>query len=123
MDAVQTLMTPLAILAMVTILRDLGLPARLAPLVAIVLGVALSIAAVLFADSPIFGAIASGILLALTASGVYDGARLISGNAGKPEGNEIGRAYVSIQPVPAAGVELDDPDPDASGLAPLGVAG
>ena len=73
---VTTLLTPAAILAFVTIARNLGVPTKLAPILAIVLGVTLAVAEQQLGGLPIYQAAAGGLLLGLSASGVYDVAKL-----------------------------------------------
>lgn len=70
-----------AVLGLVTIAKDLGLPAKYSPLMAIGVGIVLSVFDVVsrggtFAhDAP--QAVATGLILGLSASGLYDGARAI----------------------------------------------
>ena len=73
---VTTLLTPAAILALVSIARGLGVPVKLAPLLAIVLGVALGVAEQALGASPLYQAAVGGLLMGLSASGVYDVAKL-----------------------------------------------
>lgn len=72
MDAVTTLVSVPAILALVNLAKQLGVPAKIAPVLAIVLGVGLSVATHYFGSDPAFAAGASGLMLALAASGLYD---------------------------------------------------
>lgn len=83
---ITTLATIPAIIALVNLSKELGLPPKLSPLLAIVLGILLSLLEALTLNS---GSLASwyepvslGIILGLSASGLYDGARIISGNQG-----------------------------------------
>lgn len=71
-----------AIIALVTLAKDLGIPSRLAPLLAVFLGVALTLfdalASGLVLNMPgLLSAIGTGIVLGLSASGLYDGASII----------------------------------------------
>ena len=79
---IVTLATIPAIVALVTLAKDLGLPSRLGPLVALVFGVALSLLEALTLNSGQLSAwyepVAQGVILGLSASGLYDGARVIS---------------------------------------------
>lgn len=85
MDAtVTTLATAPAVLALVTLAKDLGLPARYAALTAVVLGVGLSVADHALAGSGAYSAAASGLILGLGAAGIYDTARIIAPDK-KPE--------------------------------------
>ncbi|MFT3877125.1 MAG: hypothetical protein QM708_11990 [Propioniciclava sp.] len=74
-----TLLTPAAIIALVTLLRDVGLPPKLAPFAAIGIGVALSAATQLWGDNTLWQAATHGLQLGLAASGIYDAARLVGG--------------------------------------------
>ncbi|AWN03741.1 holin [Microbacterium phage Martin] len=82
MDIAITLATIPAIIAVVTLAKDLGLRSTFAPLLAIVLGVAFALFD-LFSVGSIIGtqtilqAVAAGVLLGLSAAGLYDGARAI----------------------------------------------
>lgn len=81
-EIIITLATVPAIIALVTLAKDLGVPSRLAPLLAVFLGVALTLfdalASGLVLDMPgLLSAIGTGIILGLSASGLYDGASII----------------------------------------------
>lgn len=82
MTTITTLATIPAILALVTLAKDLGLPAKAAPLVATVLGATLSLTDTLLAGYEVYGALTSGLLLGLAAAGLYDTAKLIRPNTG-----------------------------------------
>ena len=69
---ITTLVSVPAILAVVNLLKDLGLPAKLAPVAAILAAVAFSVAQGQFGDTPLYMQISSGIIMALAAAGVYD---------------------------------------------------
>ena len=72
MDAVTTVATVPAIVAIVNLLKGLGLDGKLSALVAVILGVVLSIAVVAGAGNPIFEAASGGLILGLGAAGLYD---------------------------------------------------
>lgn len=85
MEIITTLATVPAIIALVTMAKDLGLPARLSPLLAVVLGVALAvfdgIATATYIDGQGYAQlVATGVVLGLGAAGLYDGARVIGSN-------------------------------------------
>lgn len=82
---ITTVLTVPAILALVTIARDLGLPSKLAPVSAVILGVALGIAEQQLGHFPIWQAGAGGLLVGLAASGVYDASKLAGGPAPEVE--------------------------------------
>lgn len=72
MDAIMTIASVPAIVALVNLAKSLGLNGKLSALVAVVLGVALNVATVAAAESPIFEAASQGLLLGLAAAGLYD---------------------------------------------------
>ncbi|AXH46416.1 holin [Microbacterium phage Redfield] len=82
MDIAITLASIPAIIAVVTLAKDLGLRSTFAPLLAILLGVAFAIfdlfaGGAVIGTQSILGAISLGVILGLSASGLYDGARAI----------------------------------------------
>ena len=81
---VTALATAPAVLALVTLAKDLGLPTRLAALTAVVLGVGLSVADHALAGSGAYSAAASGLILGLGAAGLYDTVRLVAPAAETP---------------------------------------
>lgn len=84
-----TLATAPAILALVTLAKDLGLPTRLAAPLAVALGVILAAADHALAGSGAYAAAADGLLLGLGAAGLYDAARLAGGH--EPATVAVGR--------------------------------
>jgi len=82
MELITTLATIPAVIALVTLFKDLGLTAKYSPLVAVLLGVALTLFdgvayATMIDMQSIFQLISTGVLLGLSAAGLYDGARAI----------------------------------------------
>lgn len=82
MNTLTTLATVPAIIAMVTLAKDLGLPSRLAPLVAVVLGIGLALldgfaTGVVFDLPGVLAVSGTGVLLGLSAAGLYDGAKVV----------------------------------------------
>ena len=75
-----TLATAPAVLALVTLAKDLGLPAPLAAPLAVVLGMVLAAADHALAGTGVYAAVADGLLLGLGAAGLYDAARLAGGH-------------------------------------------
>lgn len=71
-EFVTLLATPAAILGLVTIAKDLGLPTKFASVLAVVIGVTLGLAESVFAASGAYQQAAQGALLALSAMGLYD---------------------------------------------------
>ena len=71
MDTITTLATPLAVIALVTIAKDLGLPSRLGSVLALVLGISIHAAAT-YLDPGLWTVISQGIILGLGGSGIYD---------------------------------------------------
>lgn len=82
MDTITTIATVPAVIALVTLIKDLGLPSKLAPLAAVVLGVALSVLAALSLGTVTnwYETISLGVILGLSAAGLYDGARAVGSN-------------------------------------------
>lgn len=71
-----------AIIALVTLAKDLGLPSKLSPLLAVVLGILAAVADAYvnggILDGPSFAQVVmTGILLGLGAAGLYDGAKAV----------------------------------------------
>ena len=77
--AITTLVTVPAILGLVTIARDLGVPAKLAPALAVLFGVGVAVAEQQLGHLPAFQAGVGGLLVGLAASGVYDASKLAGG--------------------------------------------
>lgn len=84
-----TLATAPAVLALVTLAKDLGLPTKLSAPLAVLLGVILAVADHALAGSGIYAAAAGGLLLGLGAAGLYDAARLAGGH--EPATVAVGR--------------------------------
>lgn len=82
MELITTLATVPAVIALVTLAKDLGLPSRLSPLLAVLLGVALSLfdgfaLGMEFNTQSVLSSIGIGVILGLSASGLYDGAKAV----------------------------------------------
>lgn len=71
-DLVTGIATVPAIVALVNLSKTLGLPAKGALALAVVLGVALNLATYAWADYAWFTAASSGLILGLGAAGLYD---------------------------------------------------
>lgn len=83
LDTIATIASVPAIIALVTLAKDLGLPSRLSPLLAVLLGVTLSLFADFGTDNTItdwYTPISMGIILGLSAAGLYDGAKAVGGS-------------------------------------------
>ena len=85
MDTALTLATVPAILAIVQLGKSLGLSGKWSALVAVLLGVLLSVATYTLGDLGWYQAAASGLILGLSAAGLYDAARIASPSADTPE--------------------------------------
>lgn len=72
METLTMLATAPAIIALVNLAKSLGLSGKLALVLAVVLGVALSVADYALAGSGAYAAASSGLLLGLAAAGLYD---------------------------------------------------
>lgn len=77
---VATLATVPAVLALVTLAKDLGLPKPLAPLLAVILGIGVSVADAVANHAAVYPAVVAGTLLGLGAAGVYDTAKVVAGH-------------------------------------------
>ena len=75
-----TLATAPAVMALVTLAKDQGMPTRLAAPRAVVLGVVLAAADHALAGTGAYAAVADGLLLGLGAAGLSDAARLAGGH-------------------------------------------
>lgn len=72
MDAVLTLATVPAVLAIVNLLKSVGLSGKWSALAAVVVAVGITISSELFGDHPVYAAAATGLILGLSAAGLYD---------------------------------------------------
>ena len=79
---VTAIATPAAVVAIITVAKNLGLPAKVSPLLAVTAGILLNLL-----DSAVNGAltqhmilasISQGLILGLTACGVYDIAKTVT---------------------------------------------
>ena len=77
-DAVNMVLSVPVIVALVELAKRLGISGRLAMLAAIVLGVALSLATYYLGAYGGYQAAAQGVLLGLSAAGLYDTAKVAS---------------------------------------------
>lgn len=79
------------IVGLVEAAKAMGLPARWAALLALALGVLLSMAAT-DAANPLVGAVVRGLALGLAASGLYAGARAVGRSGATPTGAISGQS-------------------------------
>lgn len=79
MDVVTTIATVPAVMALSTIAKDMGFPVRFIPLLAILFGVALQTLQELALGGVgnWYQVVSMGLILGLSASGVYDGAKTV----------------------------------------------
>lgn len=79
MDAITTIATVPAVIALATIAKDIGFPTRLVPLLSIGFGVALQTlqALTLGGVDNWYEVLSLGLILGLSASGLYDGAKAV----------------------------------------------
>ena len=78
MDTALTLASVPAILALVQLGKSLGLSGKWSALAAVALGVLLNVAQYALGDLGWYQAAASGLVLGLSAAGLYDAARIAS---------------------------------------------
>lgn len=79
---VTAIATPAAVVAIITVAKDLGLPAKVSPLLAVTAGILLNLldSAVngVLTQHVILASISQGFILGLTACGVYDIAKTVT---------------------------------------------
>lgn len=115
------LLTVPAIVALTNLAKRTGLPSRLAPLVSVLAGVAVACGDAYSTGSGYLDAVARGIVLGLTASGLYD---LMPGEPKASTVNVYGKDSVvrgrhsAGQSAPEPEAEADAPSPAAPSPAP-----
>lgn len=72
MDMVDTVASIPAIIGLINLMKKLGLSARVAPAVAVLLGVGLMVATEYYAGTPWFDSGSTGLLMGLAAMGLFD---------------------------------------------------
>jgi hypothetical protein len=72
MEAVTAIASVPAVVALVNLAKDLGLPHKLSPLVAVVIATVLLVANYYLAANGAYQAAVSGLILGLGASGLYE---------------------------------------------------
>lgn len=80
MDPITTLLSVPAIIAIVQLLKSFGVAGKYALLAAVLIPVAGQVIVYEFDESGLLPVIAQGILLGLAAAGVYDAAKVTTGN-------------------------------------------
>lgn len=88
MTDITTLATPLAVLALVELAKALGIGGKAATALAVILGVALAVADHALAGSALYGAATQGLILGLSAAGLWDTAGRIASRHGSPEASQ-----------------------------------
>ena len=96
------LLTVPAIVALTNLAKRTGLPAKLAPLVSVLVGVAVACGDAYSTGSGYLDAVARGIILGLTASGLYD---LMPG---EPKGSTV-NVYGKVLPAYAGMIRTASP--------------
>ena len=110
------LLTVPAIVALTNLAKRTGLPSRLAPLVSVLVGVAVACGDAYSTGSGYLDAVARGIILGLTASGLYD---LMPGTPKGSTVNVYGKDSVRGRHSATTGATDDDPiEPDAPSTPP-----
>ena len=128
----STLLTVPAIVALTNLAKRTGLPSKLAPLVSVLAGVAVACGDAYSTGSGYLDAVARGIILGLTASGLYD---LMPG---EPKGSTVnvygkdsvrgrhsavtGTPETPAQPEPESEAEAPETKPDPGAAAAAHVA-
>lgn len=72
MDIALTLASVPAVLAVVNLLKSVGLSGKWSALAAVLIAVGISLSVALFGENAVFQACASGLILGLSAAGLYD---------------------------------------------------
>lgn len=89
---VTAIATPAAVVAIITVAKDLGLPAKISPLLAVTAGILLNLldSAVsgVLTQHTVLAGISQGLILGLTACGVYDIAKTVTSKAQAPKHSE-----------------------------------
>lgn len=84
MDTITTIATVPAVLALVNFAKALGVTSgRVALALAVVLGVALNVANYYFGNAPVYQTAIQGLILGLSAAGLWDTARAINSTPSK----------------------------------------
>lgn len=110
------LLTVPAIVALTNLAKRTGLPAKLAPLVSVLVGVAVACGDAYSTGAGYLDAVARGIILGLTASGLYD---LMPGTPKGSTVNVYGKDSVRGRHSATTGAPDDDPiETDASTTPP-----
>lgn len=71
-DAITTVATVPAILAIVNLLKRAGMSDKLSPFIAILLGIGINVSVLYFGETEWFKAASQGLILGMSAAGVYD---------------------------------------------------
>lgn len=108
------LLTVPAIVALTNLAKRTGLPSRLAPLVSVLAGVAVACGDAYSTGSGYLDAVARGIVLGLTASGLYD---LMPGEPKASTVNVYGKDSV-VRGRHSAGQSAPEPEAEADAPAP-----
>lgn len=74
-DTTATILSVPAVVAVVELLKSFGVAGKWALLAAVVVAVGLNVADYLWAASGLYGAVVTGVLLGLSAAGLYDVAK------------------------------------------------
>ena len=89
---VTAIATPAAVVAIITVAKDLGLPAKISPLLAVAAGILLNLldSAVsgVLTQHTVLAGVSQGLILGLTACGVYDIAKTVTDKRSETEASE-----------------------------------
>jgi len=78
MDTLSTILSVPAVVAIVTLCKSFGVTGKWSLLAALVVAVLLNVATYLWSTSGLYAAVVAGILLGLSAAGLYDVAKAAS---------------------------------------------
>lgn len=93
-DAITTVATVPAILAIVNLLKRAGMSDKLSPFIAILLGIGINVSVLYFGETEWFKAASQGLILGMSAAGVYD----ISVTAGAKKKEVVNVGPTSVYP-------------------------
>lgn len=89
---VTAIATPAAVVAIITVAKDLGLPAKVSPLLAVTAGILLNLldSAVsgVLTQHTVLAGVSQGLILGLTACGVYDIAKTVTDKRSETKASE-----------------------------------
>lgn len=99
MEEAVTLATVPAILALVNLAKSFGISGKWATLLAVILGMAISVIEAVASGGAIYPAAATGLVLGLSASGLYDATAALQPSKPTPSAELDGEGIISADAV------------------------